>query len=137
MGSAVCNIIRERFDKGFVLWLLKENGHLAGYSWTIVNNHVTPTYIPHLETDAHIIGLEIFPKYRGGHIFRLFYEEIKIALKKEGSKRLYFEIFLYNKRAIKAFLKTSTRKIGIATPYNLFGKNVIAWHDTTDKTDLL
>lgn len=137
MGSAGSILVRERFDKGFVLWLLKENGQLAGYRWTIVNNHVTPTYVPHTETDAHSIGIEIFSDFRGSHLFRLFDEGIKIALKKEGYKRFYSETFLYNKRAIKAILKTSSRKIGIATRFNIFGKNVIAWHDMTGKTDFL
>ena len=137
MGSAASILVRERFEKGAVLWLLRENGQLAGYRWTIINNHVTPTYFPHTETDAHSIGTEIFPDFRGGHMFRLFDEGLKTILKKEGSKRYYSETFLWNKRAVKAILKTSSRKIGIATRFSIFSKNIVIWHDMTTKTDLV
>ena len=137
MGSAASILVRERFNKGAVLWLLKKNGQLAGYNWTIINNHVTPTYFPHTETDAHSIGTEIFPDFRGCHLFRLFLEGRKVILKKEGSKRYYSETFLWNKRAIKANLKISLRKIGIATRFSIFSKNIVIWHDMTAKTDLV
>ena len=40
MGSAARSIIHDRFAKGAVLWLLKEDGKLAGCRWTIVNKHM-------------------------------------------------------------------------------------------------
>jgi hypothetical protein len=137
MGSAGSILVRERFNKGAVLWLLKENGRLAGYRWSIINNHVTPTYFPHTETDVHSIGIEIFPGFRGGDLFRLFHEGTKVVLKKEGSKRFYSETHLWNKRAVKAYSKTNSHKIGIATRFSVFGKNVVIWHDMTGKTDFL
>ena len=137
MGSAGSNLIRERFKKGAVLCLYKENDKLAGYCWTIVKKHIRPPYLPHTETDVHFFGTEIFPGFRGGYLFRLFDEGTKIIYKKEGVKRYYSETYLYNKRALKAIFKTSARKIGIATRFSIFGKNVVIWHDMTSKANFL
>jgi hypothetical protein len=137
MGSAGNILIRKRFGLGAVLWLLKVNGQLAGYRWTIANNHVTPTHLPHTESDAHSIGIEIFPIFRGSHLFRQFDEGLKILLKKEGYKRFYSETFLWNKHAIKAISKTSSCKIGISTMFCIFGKTIVIWHDMTSDTALL
>ena len=133
MGSAANILIRKRFNKGAVLWLLKTNQQLAGYRWTISNNHVTPTYIPHTETDVHSIGTEIFPAFRGLDLYILFDQGTKIIFKNEGFKRFYYETYLWNKRAVKAILKTSSHKIGVATRFKIFGKNIIIWHDMSSK----
>ena len=135
MGSAGSIIIRERFDKCAVLWLLKENGQLAGYRWTIVNNHVTPTYFPHTEGDVHSIGAEIFPNFRGRNLLFLFQINSFIIMKNEGFKRFYAETYVWNKQAVRAFLKTNLRKVGIATRFSFFGKNVVIWHDMTGKIE--
>lgn len=129
MGSAASILIPERFNKGAELWLYKVDGKLAGYCWTIVKNHREPTYFPLTDTDVHFIGTEIFPDFRGGTLFRLFDEGTKINLKKEGCKRYYSETFLSNEHAVRAILKkTSARKIGIATRFSIFGKDVVIWH---------
>lgn len=137
MGSAGSILVSKWFDKGAVLWLLKKDGQLAGYRWTIFNNHVTPTYVPHTQTDAHSIGTEIFPGFRGVGLYRLFDQGTKILFKKEGGKRFYYETYLWDICAVKAILKTNSRKIGIATRFSIFGNNVVIWHDMTSKIDIL
>ena len=137
MGSAGSILIPERFNKGAILWLYKENGILVGYRWTIVNNHVTPTYVPHTKTDVHSIGEEIFPAFRGKNIHQLAMRFVRITSKNEGFKRYYSETYLWNKRAIKSILKGGTRPIGIATRFSIFGKNVVIWHNMTGKEDIL
>lgn len=133
MGSATSILIPERFQKGAVLWLLKENGQLAGYRWTIVNNHVTPTYFPHTANDVHSIGIEILPNYRGRDLQDNFQKQMWITLKNEGFHRFYSETHLWNKRAIKAFLKTGQAKVGTATRFYFLGKNIVIWHDMSNK----
>ncbi len=134
MGSVASIFIRDRFNKGAVLWLYKVDGNLAGYCWTIVKNHSEPAFFPLTDTDVHFVGTEIFPDFRGGDLFRLFDEATKINLKKEGSRRYFSETYLWNERAVKAILKkTSARKIGIATRFSIFGKNIVIWHDMSSK----
>jgi len=137
MGSAGSILIHDRFAKGAVLWLIKVNGILAGYRWTFNNDHTNPTYVPHTEKDVHSIGVELFPAFRGQEMFNLFKKSMYITLKNELFKRFYLKTHLWNRRAVKAFLKTDTHKIGIATRFRIFGKNVVIWHDMTCKTDML
>lgn len=137
MGSAASKLIPERFNKGAILWLYKENRILVGYRWTIVNNHVTPTYVPHTKTDVHSIGEEIFPAFRGKNLHQLAMRYVRIISKNEGFTRYYSETYLWNKRAIKSILKSGTRPIGIATRFSIFGKNIVIWHDMTSKKNFL
>lgn len=134
MGSAGGIIIDERFDKGALLWLIEEDCHMAGYRWTIVKDPLMPTYIPHTESDVHELGAEIFEGFRGRNILQISTKYILITLKNEGFKRFYSESYLWNKRAVNAFLKTDYRKIGIAKRFSLFGRNVIIWYGMSNKT---
>ena len=133
MGSAASILIHERFNKGAVLWLLKENRHIAGYRWTIVNNHVTPTYVPHTKTDVHSVGAELFVEFQGRSLIDLFLKSTLITLKDEGFKRYYAETYLQNKRALKAFSRIGLHKIGTASRFSIFGKNVVIWHDVSEE----
>ena len=133
MGSASSIIIPDRFNKKAVLWLLKIDGRLAGYRWTIANNHSTPTYFPHTETDVHSIDVEIFSDFRGQHILQYFKAIVEDTLRKEGFKRHYSETYLWNRHAVKAILKTGLMTMGIATRFSIFGKNIVIWHEMSDK----
>lgn len=132
MGSATNEMINKRFKNGAVLWLIKEGDCIAGYSWTIVKDPITPTYIPHSEDDVHRIGSEIFSGFRGRNLFQLLTKYMLITLKKEGFKRFYSEAYLWNKQAISAMLKTDYRKIGVAKRFSLFGRNVVIWYEMSN-----
>jgi hypothetical protein len=137
MGSASSKLLRERLSKGAALWLLKENNHVCGYWWTIANNHVTPTYLPHIDTDVHAIGVELFESFRGrGHLFRHFIKAIQLTLKEEGFKRYYAETYLTNKRALNAIFNVGEHKVGTASRFSLFGKNVVIWHEMSETRDI-
>lgn len=133
MGSAASDLIDDRFNKGAVLWLIEENGSVAGYKWTIVKDWLMPTYVPHTDSDVHEFGSEIFKGFRGRNILQLSTKYVLITLKNEGFKRYYSESYLWNKPAINAFSKTDYRKIGIAKRFGLFGRNVVIWYDMSNK----
>jgi hypothetical protein len=134
MGSAANNLINKRFDKGGILWLIKVDNHLAGYRWTIVKDPLSRTYVPHTEKDVHVIATELFKEYRGQNLFILFTKYMMITLKNEGFKRVFSEIYLWNKRAEHAISKIEYyRKIGIARRFNFFGRNIVIWYDMSNK----
>ena len=115
----------------------KIDNQLGGYRWTICSDHFNTTFVPHTEADVHSIGLELLPAFRSRGLFELFRKHFLVTLKKEGFKKLYSETYLYNKRAVKAHLKIGVSKIGIATRFSIFGKNVVIWHDMTSKANFL
>ena len=133
MGSGARILIDERLKNGAVLWLVKENGNLAGYRWTIVRDTLLGTYVPHTEFDVHEFGVEVFSGYRGRNIFQVFVKHALITLKIEGYKRFFTEVHLWNERSMKAMAKTDLRKIGTATRFNFFGRNVVIWYDMCNK----
>lgn len=133
MGSATHILIDERLKNGAVLWLLKENGNLAGYRWTIVRDTLLGTYVPHTELDVHEFGVEVFSGYRGKKIFQMFVKHALITLKHEGYKRFFTEVHLWNERSMKAMAKTDLRKIGVASRFNVLGRNVVVWYDMYNK----
>lgn len=133
MGSAGSILIRERLNKGAVLWLLKENGRLAGYRWTIAKDTLLQTYMPQTETDVHEFANEIFPGFRGRNFGQLTFQQTLIMLKNEGFKRYYAEIYKSNIRALKSTAKTVLKQIGVARRFNLLGRNVVIWYDMYNK----
>lgn len=137
MGSAGHIMIGKRFSTGGTLWLLKCEGKLAGYRWYFANDHIHPTYLAYTEKDIHSVGAEILSDFRGKHLAPIFEKEIFRILKGEGLKRCYSETYLWNKQAVKSFLKTDKQKIGIASRFNFFGKNIVIWHDMTEETENL
>jgi hypothetical protein len=136
MGSATFIIMHERFNKGAILWMLKVNGQVAGYWWTIANNHVTPTYLPHTSKDIHAIGIELFEGFRGGRLLKTFSQAVQSTLKKECYQRYYAETYLWNLNAIKAFQRIGDCKVGTATRFGFFGKNVIIWHEMSETLEV-
>jgi hypothetical protein len=105
------------------------DGILAGYRWTIVNNHVTQTYFPHTDTDIHSISTELFKDFRNRNLFSIFIKGAYIISKNEGFQRCYSETNFWNKRAVKANLKINAHKIGVASIFIIFRNNVVIWHD--------
>ena len=57
--------IKERFDKGASLWLIKFEDRLAGYGWTLQGRTIEPHYFPLGQDDVHLFDFHVFPKYRG------------------------------------------------------------------------
>src|SRR5437870_1855519 len=57
--------IRERFQKGASLWLVKSDGKLAGYGWTFIGRTIEPHFFPLGKDDVHLFDFLVFPEFRG------------------------------------------------------------------------
>jgi hypothetical protein len=133
MGRRAEYIIKERFDKGAVLWLIKEDGRLVGYRWIIAKDPLYPTYFPHMESDIHGIDAEFFKDSRGKGLTGITQKKTMIALKQEGFKRWISEISPRNKSSIRANLKMGHQQIGVARRFSLFGRDIVIWSDMCNK----
>jgi hypothetical protein len=133
MGSNARQLVKKRFSNGAQLWLIKENGQTAGYRWTIVKDPLTPTYIPHTETDVHGIGGELFEEFRGRGLFEILTKFHFITLKNEGFLRFYGETYEWNKSAVHSLAKTN-RKVGVAKRFSIFGRNVVIWYEMSNNS---
>jgi hypothetical protein len=129
MGTNAIKEIDKRFEKGATLWLIKENGCLAGYEWTMAKDSLTHTFVPHVESDIHALDIELFKDFRGRGLYEIHVEYLRNIFKNEGFKRLYFETHLLNKRALRAIMKKEPRILGIARKFYLFGRNIVIWSE--------
>lgn len=129
MGNKAKQMIKERFAKGALLWLMKMNDQFAGYSWTISKDTLRPTYMPYTEKDVHGIGDEIFEEFHNQGLHRIFVKYQLINMKNEGFLRFFGEIYVWNKPSLRSYGKTEMRKLGIAKKRFLGGRNIVTWYE--------
>src|SRR3990172_241454 len=57
--------IKERFEQGASLWLIKAEGRLAGYGWTLRGRTMEPYFLRLGPADVPLFAFLVFPPYRG------------------------------------------------------------------------
>lgn len=118
---------QERFRKGAVLWVLRLNGNIVSFVWSIKGKVVTPWYLPLTPHDAFIFDAITFEEYRGQGLYPLLMNYILARLRLEGVSRAVAELYAWNKSSINGLKKTCYRKFGEARKLRCFGKNITIW----------
>lgn len=121
--------IKNRFDKGAVLWLAKLNYEIVGFIWTIRRHTLKPFFFPLLDSDAYLFDNEIFKDYRGKGINPVFVNKVLMELRNEGYIRAFIDTRLWNKSEIHSLEKTCFTKLAIVSQVQLLGKNIVNWRD--------
>jgi len=55
--------LEERFREGATLWLIRSEGQLAGYGWTLTGHTMRPHYVPLGVNDVHLFDFLVFPEW--------------------------------------------------------------------------
>lgn len=105
------NEMERRFPEGANLWLLKVEGVIVGYIWSIVQDTITPYYWPLTPNDVHLFDNEIFPEYRGQGLNVVLLEYVLVRLRQEGLVRAFIEANLTNKAQRRSLKKTAFTEI--------------------------
>ena len=63
--------IKQRFEKDALLWIIKSNGDIAGYGWSIRKTIASAFPMPITPHDAIAFDMEIFDEYRGRGFYGL------------------------------------------------------------------
>jgi len=121
--------IEERFELGASLWLIKFEGNLAGYGWTLQGRTVEPHYFPLGKDDVQFLDFHVFPKYRGRAIDWFLMTQILHSLAVEGLGRAYGEAGEWNQASISSFMMTPFRRLGLARKLTVFGRTIVFWSD--------
>ncbi|MEN6350228.1 MAG: GNAT family N-acetyltransferase [Syntrophomonas sp.] len=121
--------IRDRFDKGAVLWLAKLNDEIVGFIWSIRRHTVKPFFFPLLYNDVYLFDNEIFEDYRGKGINSVFVDKVLMELRSEGYIRAFIDTRIWNISEINSLSKTGFTKLTVVSQIQLFGKNVVIWHN--------
>jgi ribosomal protein S18 acetylase RimI-like enzyme len=119
--------IKERFDQGASLWLIKSHDKLAGYGWTLQGRTIEPHYFPLGPNDVQFLDFHVFPKYRGRAIDWLLITQILASLADDGLSRAFGEAAEWNKASLASFQMTPFRRLGLARKVTVLGRTMVCW----------
>jgi ribosomal protein S18 acetylase RimI-like enzyme len=119
--------MKGRFGKGASLWLIKSEGELAGYGWTLLGHTIEPHYFPPGGDDVHLFDFHVFPGYRGRSMNPFLVTHILRNLATEGAGRALIEVAEWNQVQLSSLSKTPFRRLGWARKLTVFGRTLVCW----------
>jgi ribosomal protein S18 acetylase RimI-like enzyme len=121
--------IRERFDKGATLWLIRSGKRVAGYGWTLQGRTIEPYYFPLGSDDVHLFDFHVYPEFRGRGINPLLVRYILASLATETDGRAFIEAAEWNQAQLASLKKTPFRRMGLVRTATLFGNVFSCWRE--------
>lgn len=119
--------IRERFEKGASLWLIKSGNKLAGYGWTLQGRTIAPYYFLLGEDDIQLFDFYVFPKFRGRAMHWLLTAYILQTLAAEGRARAFADTGEWNQAQLSSFKMTPFRRLGLVRSFTIMGHTFVSW----------
>jgi hypothetical protein len=119
--------IKERFEKGASLWLIKSGDRLAGYGWTIQGRTIAPYYFPVAQDDVQLFDFYVFPKFRGRAMHWLLTAHILQTLAAEGRARAFADTGEWNQAQLSSLKMTPFRRLGLARSFTILGHTFVSW----------
>jgi hypothetical protein len=119
--------IRERFEKGASLWLIKSGDKLAGYGWTLQGRTIAPYYFLLGEDDVQLFDFYVFPKFRGRAMHWLLTAYILQMLAAEGRARAFADTGEWNQAQLSSFKMTPLRRLGLVRSFTILGHTFVSW----------
>jgi hypothetical protein len=119
--------IRERFEKGAMLWLIECEQQLAGYGWTLQGSTIEPYYFPLTQNDVHLFDFHVFPAYRGLGVNPYLVGQILDRLATCCSGRAFIEAAEWNVAQLSSLRKTPFRRLGSVRSLTLRGRTFVSW----------
>jgi ribosomal protein S18 acetylase RimI-like enzyme len=119
--------IKQRFDQGASLWLIKSYDRLAGYGWTLPGRTIEPHYFPLGQDDVHLFDFYVFSAYRGRGVNPLLVAEILHRLATDCGGRAFIEAAEWNEAQLSSLGKTPFCRLGSARKLTIFGCTIVCW----------
>jgi hypothetical protein len=119
--------IRDQFDQGASLWLIKSGDKLAGYGWTMLGRTIAPYYFLLGENDVQLFDFYVFPKFRGRAMHWLLTVYILQMLAAEGAARAFADTGEWNQAQLSSFAMTPFRRLGLVRSFAILGHTFVSW----------
>jgi ribosomal protein S18 acetylase RimI-like enzyme len=119
--------IKERFGQGASFWLIKCEGRLAGYGWTLQGRTIEPHYFLLGQDDVHLFDFHVFPAYRGRGMNPFLVTYILRSLATDGASRAFIECAEWNQAQLASLRKTSFRRLGWAKKSMILRHTIMGW----------
>lgn len=122
--------IRERFEKGASLWLVRAEDQLVGFGWTLGGKSIDLYYFPLGQKDVQLFDFYVFPRFRGRALHWLLTSHILNTLATEGWSRAFADTGEWNQAQLASFKMTAFRPLGSVRKFCVFGRVVTCWRPT-------
>jgi hypothetical protein len=119
--------LKERFDLGASIWLIKVEDHLAGYGWTLQGRTVEAHYFPLAPNDIHLFDFHVFAKYRGRGVNPILVSYILRNLAGENRGRAFIEAAEWNQAQLASLKRTAFHLLGPARKFAFLGRTIVHW----------
>ena len=119
--------MKERFDQGACLWLIKFDGRLAGYGWTLQGRTIAPYYFPLAENDVQFFDFHVFQKFRGRAIDWFLMTRALHELAADGAGRAFAEAGEWNQASLSSIAATPFRRMGMVRSVTVLGRTIVSW----------
>jgi hypothetical protein len=120
--------LKDRFLKAAVLWMIKVDGKLAGYVWSIGSSKLLgPYYFPLCEKDVFLFDGSVLPQYRGKNIYPLLLANVLHGVKQTCFIRAICDATEWNISVQKSFSKVGMKRLGIVKKFRFLGRNFLLW----------
>jgi len=123
--------IRERFERGASLWLIKSEDRLAGYGWTLQGRTIEPYYFPLAEDDVHLFDFHVFHQYRGQGINPYLVRQILGSLATTRGGRAFIDVAEWNVAQLSSLRKTPFRCLGSVRSFGILGHTIVSWNENS------
>lgn len=123
----------ERLRQGASLWLIRAEGKVAGYGWTMTGHTIESHYCPLGRNDVHFFDFLVFPEFRGRQINPRLVNYMLEQLAAERRVRAYIEVAEWNQPQLNSLRKTPFRLLGVARKASFFGRTFVEWTECSSK----
>ena len=121
--------LNKRFARSASLWLIKYEGQLAGYCWTLCGGAIEPYYFPMGRTDVQLFDFYVIRKFRGGAILRALIIHILHTVKAAGATRVFGDAAEWNQPSLCFYKMVPFRRLGVARSFTIFNHKFTTWYD--------
>ena len=119
--------MNERFAARAELWLVRCQGIITAFGWTIKGRTMEPHFVPLAADDVHLFDFFVFPEFRGRGLNPALVGQILQALSRENLKRAYIEAAAWNEPQLASLKKTPFRRLGAARKFQLGKTTKVFW----------
>ena len=116
-----------RFREGASVWLIRSDGKLAGFGWTLTGRTIKPHFFPFGPNDVHLFDFLVFPEFRGKGINPLLVAHILEQLGNERRTRAFIEAAEWNHAQLNSLAKTGFQMLGVARLRTILGRTFVEW----------
>ena len=117
----------DRLRQGASLWMIKADGHLAGYGWTLRGRTIEPHFFCLGQDDVHLFDYYVAPLYRGRGLNPLLVKHILRNLAAENRGRAFIEVAEWNRAQLFSLGKTPFRRLGCARKLTIGSRTMVWW----------